>query len=64
MYTRFWSENLKGRDSSEDICVGGKIILEWSCGLDSSGAGQGPVAGSCEDGNKLSDSINGGEFFD
>jgi hypothetical protein len=28
MLTKFWSENLKGRDHSEDIGVGGRIILE------------------------------------
>jgi hypothetical protein len=34
------------------------------CGLDSSGSGQGPVAGCCEHGNKPSGSITGGEFID
>jgi hypothetical protein len=34
------------------------------CGLDSSGSGEGPVAGSCEHGNEPSGSIKGGEFFD
>jgi len=34
------------------------------CRLDSSGAGQGPVAGSCEDGNEPSGSIKDGEFLD
>jgi hypothetical protein len=24
----FWSENLKGRDHSEDLSIDGKIILE------------------------------------
>jgi hypothetical protein len=28
MYTKFWSENLKGRDHSEDLRVDVKIILE------------------------------------
>jgi hypothetical protein len=28
-WNTFWSENLKGRDHSEDLGVGGKIILEW-----------------------------------
>jgi hypothetical protein len=28
MNTRFWSENLKGRDYLEDLGVGGKIILQ------------------------------------
>jgi hypothetical protein len=29
MHTKFWSEDLKGRDHSEDLGVDGKIILEW-----------------------------------
>jgi hypothetical protein len=33
------------------------------CGLDSSGSGQGPVAGCCEHGNETSGSIKGGEFL-
>jgi hypothetical protein len=34
------------------------------CGLDSSGSGHGPVAGSCEHGNEPSGSIiKGGEFL-
>jgi len=28
----FWLENPKGRDLSEDIGIGGKIILEWMLG--------------------------------
>jgi hypothetical protein len=27
-YTKFWSENLKGRDHLEDVGVDGRIILE------------------------------------
>jgi hypothetical protein len=34
------------------------------CGLDSSGSGYGPMAGSCERGNKFSCSIKGGKFLD
>jgi hypothetical protein len=34
------------------------------CGLDSSGSGWGPVAGSCEYGNGPSGSIKYGEFLD
>jgi hypothetical protein len=34
------------------------------CGLDSSGSGQGPVAGCCEHGDKHSDSMKGEEFLD
>jgi hypothetical protein len=33
-------------------------------GLEPSGSGHGPVAGSCEHGNQLSGSIQGGEFLD
>jgi len=29
MHTKFWLENLKGRDHSEDVGVDGSIILEW-----------------------------------
>jgi hypothetical protein len=28
MHTTFWLKNLKGKDHSEDLGVGGKIILE------------------------------------
>jgi hypothetical protein len=27
--TKFWSENVKGGDHSEDLYVYGEIILEW-----------------------------------
>jgi hypothetical protein len=30
MHTRFWFENLKGRDQlAEDLGLDGKIMLEW-----------------------------------
>jgi hypothetical protein len=29
MHTRFWFENLKGRDHLEDPGIVGKIIVEW-----------------------------------
>jgi hypothetical protein len=32
MHTKIFSENLKGRDQSEDLVVEGKIILEWILG--------------------------------
>jgi hypothetical protein len=32
MDTKFWSENLKGRDLLVDLGVDGKIILEWILG--------------------------------
>jgi hypothetical protein len=28
-HTKFWSENLKGRDNLEDLGIDGRIILEW-----------------------------------
>jgi hypothetical protein len=31
LYTKFWSENLKGRDHFEDLGVD-RIILEWILG--------------------------------
>jgi len=34
------------------------------CGLDASGSGKGPVAGSCEHGSECSGSINGRVFID
>jgi hypothetical protein len=46
MYTKFWSENLKERDQSENLAIYGRIILEYSsrkeggrCGLDSTDSG-------------------------
>jgi hypothetical protein len=32
MRTEFRSENLKGRDHSENLGVGGRIILKWILG--------------------------------
>jgi hypothetical protein len=71
IHTKFWLENLKGRDNSEDLGIHGKM-LEWilgntapNCGLDSTASGQGLVMGSCEHGNKSSGgSIKGGELND
>jgi hypothetical protein len=28
MHTKFWSDNLKGGDHSEDLCVDGRITFE------------------------------------
>jgi hypothetical protein len=38
--------------------------IEWEGGLDSSGSGQGLVAGSCEHSNEPSGFIIGGEYLD
>jgi hypothetical protein len=35
-----------------------------NCGLDASGSGSGPLAGSCEHGNEASSFIKGEEFLD
>jgi len=32
MHSKFWSENLKGRDHSEDLGVDGRILLECILG--------------------------------
>jgi hypothetical protein len=39
-------------------------LREISCGLDASGSGYGPVAGSCEHGYETLGSIKGEEFLD
>jgi len=39
-------------------------ISETGCGLNLSGSGYGPVAGSCEHGNEPSGSINCGKFLE
>jgi hypothetical protein len=36
----------------------------WDCGLDSSGSGDRPAAGCCENGKEPWCSIKGGEFLD
>jgi hypothetical protein len=32
MLSKLWSDNLKGRDHSEELGVDGKMILEWILG--------------------------------
>jgi hypothetical protein len=61
--TRFWWEIPKERDHSEDQGVCGKMGSNGSwgdwlrrCGVDSTGSGQGPVAGCCECGDETSGS--------
>jgi hypothetical protein len=70
-HTKFCSENLKGRDKSEDPNVDGRIILEWIlgkrggiCRLNASASGYGTVAGCCERGNEHSGFMKCGEFLD
>jgi hypothetical protein len=61
--TRFWCESPREGDHLEDQGVGGKMEskwilgrLAWGCGLDSTGSGQGPVAGCSECGDEPSGS--------
>jgi hypothetical protein len=61
--TRFWWESPKEIDHLEDQGVGGNLGSEWNlwrlaleCGLDSTGSGQGPVAGCCKCGDEPSGS--------
>jgi hypothetical protein len=61
--TRFWWESPREGDHLEDQGVCGKMgsewilgRLAWECGLDSTGSGQGPVAGWCECGDEPSGS--------
>jgi hypothetical protein len=58
VYRVLW-EIPKERDHWEDQGVGGKMgselilgRLAWGCGLDSTGSGQGPMAGCCECGDE------------
>jgi hypothetical protein len=57
--TRFWWETQKERDHVEDRGVAVRMGSQWilgrldvGCGVDSTGSGSGPVAGSCECGDE------------
>jgi hypothetical protein len=52
MPTKFWLESLKGRDHSEDLGVGERIILKLVVMRVWAGFNWGPVAGSCVHGNE------------
>jgi hypothetical protein len=61
----------EGKRPLGDPGADGRIILRWifrewdvGYGLDRAGSGYGKVAGTCECGNELSDSIKCGEFLD
>jgi hypothetical protein len=47
----------KGRDHWEDIGVGGRITLRWTCGR------LGPLAALCEDGNESLGSVKKQNIF-
>jgi hypothetical protein len=62
--TGFWWGNLRERDHLEDLGADRQITLKWVCGLDSSGSGQGGMAGWCEHDNEPLGSTKCGEFRD
>jgi hypothetical protein len=67
MLTKFLSENLKGRDHSEDLNRWEnniKMDLRKKCELDTSHSGCGLVVGSCEYDNEHCSPIKGREFLD
>lgn len=55
---RYQSQN-QDADGEDNININ---LKEKGCGLDESGSGYGPVAGSCEHGNEPSDSIKGWRY--
>jgi hypothetical protein len=62
--TKYLVVKSEGKNHLEDQDVDGRIILGWilekrvgGCGLDASGSGQGPAAGSCEHGSEHPGSI-------
>jgi hypothetical protein len=69
-HTKFWSENLKGRDHLEDLYVGGRGLLKWI--LTKLGvklwtvfdSGEGQVMSSCKHGNEISGSMKDRKFLD
>jgi hypothetical protein len=71
MHTKSWSENLKGRDHSEDPGVDTKKKyrihlkeIRWEDDWIHLAQNRDQSAGSCEDGNEPSGSIKGGKFLD
>jgi hypothetical protein len=71
-FCKIWLGDLKGKRSigrrrlSCEDNIRMDPVENWvaRCGLDVSGSGYGPVAGSCEHGNEPSGSIKGWEFLD
>jgi hypothetical protein len=71
MHTRYWLENLKGRDHLEGPVVGGRIILEWILGKQGRKVWRrctwlriGTSGSSCEYGNEPLGFKEGREFLD
>jgi hypothetical protein len=71
-YIQHFGRKTGGKNHSEDLDADGRIILKWirekqgerCCGLDSSGSGLEPEAGSYEHCNEPSGTIKCGEFID
>jgi hypothetical protein len=70
MHTKFWSENLKGKNYLKDRNADRRIILQRSlkiggggCGLNSSGTGQELLTESGEHDNEFSGAIKVVIFF-
>jgi hypothetical protein len=62
LYNKFWWGILSERDNLEKVSVDGGIIIdlqkmEWECGLDWSGSGEGQVVSFCSHGVEPSDSM-------
>jgi len=67
MYTEFLSENLKGRDNSEELGVDRTINNRWILTKYGGRLWTGCIwlrIGTSEHGNEPSGSIKGGEFLD
>jgi hypothetical protein len=72
MCTKFWAENLKGRDHWEGVGVDGKIILEWILERNMVGSpctgfiwlGKGVIGRLCEYSNKPRYFVKGGEYLE
>jgi hypothetical protein len=66
--SEMYVENMKQRDHMGDQGIVLRIILKLisviRCGLDSTGSGKDPLAGSCEHGNKPSGFTGSKEFLD
>jgi hypothetical protein len=66
MHTKFWTENLQGRDHLEDLEPEGRVILAWILGIKGAKAWTGriwlrvgPMVSFCEHGKEPPGSIKG-----